>query len=74
MLTALLRDIRNIRRICLGKKPYCSVTYESESISIKNSLPYIECVLHLSCVVHGHIYGRFMGCTVNGFLYLDKVY
>ena len=25
-------------------------------------------MLHLSCVVHGLIYGRFMGCTVNGFL------
>ena len=74
MLTALLRDIRNKGRICLAKKPYCSVTYESERISIKNGLPYIKCVLHLSCVVHGHFYGRFMGCTVNGFLYLDKVY
>ena len=74
MLTALLRDIRNIGRICLGKKPYCSVTYESERISIKNSLPCLKRVLHLSCVIHGHFYGRFMGCTVNGFLYLDKVY
>ena len=27
-----------------------------------------KCVLHLSCVVHGPIYGLFMGCTVNGFL------
>ena len=34
----------------------------------KNSLPYIKCVLRLSCVVHGQIYGRFMGCTVKGFL------
>ena len=25
-------------------------------------------VLRLSCVVHGPIEGRFMGCTVNGFL------
>ena len=33
---------------------------------MKNSLPYIKCVLRLSCVVHGLIYGRFiyMGCTV----------
>ena len=51
-----------------GKKPIVSVTYENERISIKNSLPYIKCVLRLSCVVHGPIYGRFMGCTVNGFL------
>ena len=28
------------------------------------------CVLRLSCVVHGQIYGRFMGFYVNGFLYI----
>ena len=27
----------------------------------KNSLPYLKCVLRLSCVVQGPIYGRFMG-------------
>ena len=42
------------------KKPIVSVTYENERISIKNSLPYLKCVLRLSCVVHGSIYGRFM--------------
>ena len=63
----LLRNIRNIR-ICMGKKPIVSVTYENERISIKNSLPYLKCVLRLSCVVHGPIYGRFMGFYVNGFL------
>ena len=47
----------------MGKKPIVSVTYENETISIKNSLPYLKCVLRLSCVVHGPIYGRFMGCT-----------
>ena len=26
------------------------------------------CVLRLSCVVHGPIYGRFMGFYVKGFL------
>ena len=51
-----------------GKKPIVSVTYENERISIKNSLPYLKCVLRLSCVVHGPIYGRFMGFYVNGFL------
>ena len=54
----------------MGKKPIISVTYENERISIKkkNSLPCIKCVLHLSCVVHGPMYGRFIGCTqVNGF-------
>ena len=39
----------------MGKKPIVSVTYENES------LPYLKCVLRLSCVVHGPIYGRFMG-------------
>ena len=50
------------------KKPIVSVTYENERISIKNSLPYLKCVLRLSCVVHGPIYGCFMGFYVNGFL------
>ena len=50
------------------KKHIVSVTYENERISIKkNSLPYIKCVLRLSCVVHGPICGRLMACTVNGF-------
>ena len=52
----------------MGKKPIVSVTYGNERISIKNSLPYLQCVLRLSCVVHGPIYGRFMGFYVNGFL------
>ena len=65
--SALLCNNRNIR-ICVDKKPIVSVTYENERISIKNSLPYLKCVLRLSCVVHGPIYGRFMGFYVNGFL------
>ena len=52
----------------MGKKPIVSVTYENERISIKNSLPYLKCVLRLSCVVHRPIYSRFMGFYVNGFL------
>ena len=52
----------------MGKKPIVSVTHENERISIKNSLPYLECVLRLSCVVHGPIYARFMGFYVNRFL------
>ena len=52
----------------MGQKPIVFVTYENKRISIKNSLPYIKCVLRLSSVVHGPIYGRLMGCTVNGFL------
>ena len=65
--SALLCNIQNIR-IYMGKKPTVSATYENERISIKNSLPYLKCVLRLSCVVLGPIYGRFMGFYVNGFL------
>ena len=53
--SALLRNIRNTR-ICLGKKPIGSVTFENERISIKNSLTYLKCDLRLSCVAPG----RFM--------------
>ena len=35
---------------------------------MRNSLPDIKCVLRLSCVVHGPIYGRFMASTANDFL------
>ena len=56
--SALYRNIRNIR-ICMGKKPIFSVTYENERISIRNSLPYLKCVLRLSCVVHGPILWPF---------------
>ena len=42
----------------MGKKPIVPVTYENERISIKNSFPYLKCVLRLSCVVHGPIYIR----------------
>ena len=49
----------------MWKKPIVSVTYENERISIKNSLPYLKCVLRLSCVVHGPIYGRFMDCAMK---------
>ena len=52
----------------MGKKTYRFCPYGNERISIKNSLPYLKCVLRLSCVVHGPIYGRFMGFYVNGFL------
>ena len=48
----------------MGKKPIVSVTYENERISVKNSLPYLKCALRLSCVVHGPIYGCFVGFYV----------
>ena len=67
MSIGIVANIQNIR-ICAGKKPIVSVTYENERISIKHSLPYLNCVLRLSCVVHGPIYGRFIGFYVNGFL------
>ena len=50
----------------MGKKYIVSVTYENERISIKNSLPYLKCVLRLSYVFHGPIYGRCMGFYANG--------
>ena len=62
-----LRNIPNIR-ICMGKKPIVSVTYENERISIKDSLPYLKSVLRLSCLVHGPIYGRFMGKRFSLFI------
>ena len=71
--SALLRNAQNIR-ICMGKKPIVSVTYENEWISIKNSLPYLKCVLRLSCVVHGPIYCRFIGFLCKQFSLYIKVY
>ena len=56
----------------MGKKPIVSVTYENERISVKNSLSYLKCVLRLSCVVHGPIYGRFTGFCVNVFLSIQR--
>ena len=71
--SALLRNVQNIR-ICMGKKTdrFCNqcVTYENERISIKNSLPYSKCVLRLSCVVYGPIYGCFMGFYVHSFFFI----
>ena len=52
----------------MEKTSIVSVTYENERISMKNSLPYIKCVLRLSSVAHGPIYDRSMGFYVNGFL------
>ena len=54
----------------MGKKPIVSVAYEMKGFQLKNSLPYLKCMLRLSCVVHGPIYGRFMGFYGNRFLSL----
>ena len=53
----------------MGKKPTVPVTYENERISIKKNQFTLQklCVTSLPC---GPIYGRFMGCTVNGFFSL----
>ena len=53
----------------MGKKPIVSVTYVNGRISMKkkNSLPYLKCVLRLSCVVHGPICGLFYGFLCKRF-------
>ena len=51
----------------MNHKLLTSNTNFNERISTKNSLPYLKCVLRLSCVVHGPIYGRFMGFYVKVF-------
>ena len=66
--SALMRNIRNIR-ICMGKKPIASVTYENERISIKNSLPLIKCVSHLSDPVWSM--GRIMAVLRQKTIYMD---
>ena len=59
----------------MGKTPIVSVTYENEMISIKNSLPYLKCVLRLSCVVCGPIYlWPFYGFLRKRFSLYIKVY
>ena len=47
---------------------FCNLRKWKDFNKKKNSLPYLKCLLHLSCVVQGPIYGRFMGFYVNGFL------
>ena len=44
----------------MGKKPIVSVTYENEKFSMKNSLPYLKCVLRLSVWSTG----RFMAVSL----------
>ena len=46
--SAQLRNIRNVR-ICMGKKPIFSVSYEWNAFNKKNSLPYIKCVTSFLC-------------------------
>ena len=47
----------------MGKTPIVSATYEKLGGKdfIKKQLISLNCVSSLSCVVHGPMYGRFMG-------------
>ena len=61
-----------LNRFVGGEKPIVSVTYQYERFSTekkrKNGLPYLKCVLGLSCVIREPIYVHFMGFSVTGFL------
>ena len=60
LASALLRNIRNIR-ICMGKKPIVSVTYENERISIKKKFTLHKmCVTSLLCGPCGNYCKRFI--------------
>ena len=60
LASALLRNIRNIR-ICMGKKPIVSVTYENERISIKKQFTLHKmCVTSLPCGPCGNYCKRFI--------------
>ena len=60
----------------MGKKPIVSLTYENERISIKkkNSLPYLKCVLRLSCVVHGPDLWPFYGLLCKPVITVFSLY
>ena len=70
--SALLHNIQNIR-ICMGKKPIVSITYENERISIKNSLPYLKCVTSLLCGPRADLWS-FYGFLCKPFSLDIKVY
>ena len=70
--SALSCNIQNIR-ICMGKKPIVSVTYENERISVKNSLPYLKCVLRLLCGPRVDLW-PFMGFLCKRFSLYIKIY
>ena len=71
--SALLRNIRNIR-ICMGKKPIVSVTYENERISIKKQLTLLRmCVKSLLCGRRADL-SPFYGFWCKRFSLYIKVY
>ena len=51
----------------MGKKTYRFCNLRKWKDFNKKQLT-LKFMLHLSCVVHGPIYDRFMGFYVNGFL------
>ena len=53
--------------ICMEKKTIVSCNLQKWKDINKKQLT-LKCVLRLSCVVHGPIYGRFMGFYINGFI------
>ena len=73
-------QVSQARNTSIGEYRHCCVTFEYKDLygektyrfrnlrkwkdSIKNSLPYMKCVLRLSCVVHGPIYSRYREKTV----------
>ena len=53
----------------MGKKTHLFYNLRKrKDFNKKNSLPYLKCVLRLSCVVHGSIYGHLIGFDVTGIL------
>ena len=60
--------LRQSIRISMGKKTYRFSNLRKWKDYNKKQLTYLKCVLRLSCVVHGPIYGRFIGFYVNDFL------
>ena len=71
--SALLRNIQNIR-ICMGKKPTVSVTYENERISIKKQLTLLKmCVTSLLCGPWAELW-PFYGFLCKRFSLYIKVY
>ena len=62
--SALLHNILNVRT-CMEKNLSFLKPTKNERISIKNGLPYIKCVFHLSCVVHGPIYRLYCKRFIN---------
>ena len=53
-----------------GKNTYRFCNLQKWNDFNKKLLTFLKCVLRPSCLVHGPIYGRFMGFWVNGFLSL----